>query len=721
LNGDANNKYQMKLRGLQILYATVAAFSLCSYILYETSTPERLPSGTINGEKDKVLMQALMESLNQQHYLPKEINDDFSKEAFGLYLERMDYNRRFLLASDVEALKMYETRIDDEIQEGTFKFFDLSYEVLQERMKEAQGYYREILDKPFDFSVDEEIELDEEKREFAITRNDQKDLWRKLLKYQALVRVSSDQEKQEKAHAENDTVTIKTFDELEEKARKFLLKSNDRYFERMSKWERDDQKDVYINSIVNVYGPHTGYFPPKDKENFDISMSGQLEGIGAQLREKDGYIKVENIVPGSPSYRQGELEEGDLIIKVAQDKEEPVDVVDMRLDDAVKLIRGKKGTIVVLTVKKLNGSVQDIAITRDIVLLEETYAKSVIIENDKGAKIGYIKLPKFYADFNRNGGRASAEDVKKELEKLNEEGIDGVVLDLRGNGGGSLKDAIDMTGHFIKSGPVVQVKGRYSEAQAMSDRNNAVTYDGPLVVMTNHFSASASEILAAAIQDYDRGIIMGASSSFGKGTVQRFYDLDSRLSGSERDFRPLGAVKVTTQKFYRINGDATQLKGVIPDIVVPDQYNYIDLGEKEQDFVMPWDEIKPAIYSPWKPPYNESKVIASSEKRIKKSDKLQLIDENARQLKEQRDLTIKSLNYDKFVENQKALDKAAEKFENLKEPIESLKIYNMKVDMDAFEGDTVKLEINEKWLKRLNKDIFIDEALNVISDMAIKA
>ncbi|MDP4686350.1 MAG: carboxy terminal-processing peptidase [Salibacteraceae bacterium] len=711
----------MKLRGLQIIYAAVAAVSLCSYILYETSSSAYLPADTVSVQKDQVLMRSLMESLNAQHFLPKQIDDEFSKDAFRLYLERMDFNKRFLLASDVEAFKMYETRIDDETNAGTFKFFDLSYEVLQERMKEAQGYYRELLAQPFDYQADEEIELDEEKREFATTRNDLKELWRKLLKYQTLARITEDMEKQEKAHAENDTVTLKTFDELEKSSREFLLKSNDRFFERMSKWEREDQKEVYINSIVNVYGPHTGFFPPKDKENFDISMSGQLEGIGAQLREKDGYIKVENIVPGSPSYRQGDLEEGDLIIKVAQEKEDPVDVTDMRLDDAVKLIRGKKGTVVTLTVKKLNGSIQDIAITRDIVLLEETYAKSVIVENELGKKVGYIRLPKFYADFNRNGGSASAEDVRLELEKLKAEGIDGVVLDLRGNGGGSLNDAIDMTGHFIKTGPVVQVKGRYTKAEVMSDRNNAVTYDGPLVVMTNHFSASASEILAAAIQDYDRGIILGASSSFGKGTVQRFYDLDQKLDASEREFRPLGAVKVTTQKFYRINGDATQLKGVVPDILIPDQYNYIDLGEKEQDFVMPWDEIAPAIYTPWKPSYNESKIIASSEKRIKKDETMQLIDENAKRLKSQRNETLVNLNFDKFVAYQKELDKAAEKYENLMKPLDDLKIHNLKVDIDAFEGDTVKLDINEKWIKKLNKDIYLDEAINVIAEMAVKS
>jgi carboxyl-terminal processing protease len=708
----------MKFRGLQLLLSTSAAILLCSYILYETGGGgAQQMSENPDLRKDRVLLEVLMKSLENSHFQPKQVNDEFSEDVYELYLERLDFNKRFLLKDDVKELERHKFQLDDQIRSGSYEFFDRSYELYSKRTNEARSYYPEILDKAFDFTLEEEIELDEEKRDFAKSKKELKEFWRKSLKYQALTRIHEMERKQEAASEENDTLTIRTFEEMEAKARENLKKNNDRFFERFEKWTRDDMKEVYLNAIMNVYGPHTGYYPPKDKENFDISMSGQLEGIGAQLQEKDGYIKVVSIVPGSPSYLQGELEEGDIILKVAQGGKPPVDITDTRIDDAVKLIRGKKGTKVFLTVKKINGLIKEIPIVRDIVVLEETYAKSAIIQ-DGDQKIGYIKLPKFYTDFNRLGGRTASEDVRTELLKLKEEGVDGVMLDLRGNGGGSLKDAIDMTGHFIKTGPVVQVKSRYNKAEVMSDRKNEVVYDGPLVVMLNHFSASASEILAAAIQDYDRGIIMGASSTFGKGTVQRFFELDRYLNSSFNEYKPLGAIKITTQKFYRINGDATQLKGVEADIQLPNRYNYLDMGEKEQDFVMEWDEIAPADYETWRPTYNEVEVIKRSFDRIANNDVMQHIDENAKQLKEQSEATRIPLNYDGFSARQDELDAQEDAFsEWMKEHRIELDVRNLKVDQESIESDSVKTDINEKWLKKLKKDETIDEAVRVIKDM----
>lgn len=705
----------MKIKGLQFLVSTAAALILSSYILYKADPIIPIGADGKGSAKEKIVLKALMESVNANHFDPRTIDDKFSEDVYGLYLERMDMSKRFLLKQDVKALEAYKLQIDDQIKSGDFKFFDLSYEILQKRFKEASEFYQTTLSKPFNFNEKEEIELDEEKRDFATNRDELKQYWRQLLKYQVLSRVVEMEEKQNKA--QSDTVTILSREQMEEKARAAVLKSNQRYFERMTKWTRDDQQEVFINSIMNVFEPHTGYFPPKDKENFDISMSGQLEGIGAQLQERDGFIRVSNIVPGSPSYRQGELEEGDLIIKVAQGEAEPIDVTDMRLDDAVKLIRGKKGTEVRLTVKKISGATKIISIIRDVVVLEETYAKSAIVENESGIKVGYIFLPKFYADFNRMGGRAAAEDVKIELEKLNAEGVQGVVLDLRGNGGGSLRDAIDITGHFIETGPVVQVKSRFSRPEIMSDNNRSVVFDGPLVVMVNHFSASASEIVAAAIQDYDRGVIMGASQSFGKGTVQRFFELDQMLTPANAEFRPLGSIKITTQKFYRINGGATQLRGVVPDIITPDQYNYIDLGEKEQDFVMKWDEIDPASYKTWKRTYNKELVLASSVSRMEKNEILQLIDQKAHLLKERSEKTAVSLEYNDFVAYKKSLDEEDEEYEGISKPIESLQVKNLVVDAEVIATDTVKADINEKWLKKLKKDQFLNEAVYIIKDM----
>ena len=706
----------MKFRGLQFIIATGAAILLCSYVIHTSSISVKADSA-LGHEKDKLLVNILMKSLDNGHYQPKDVNDEFSKGAFNLYLERLDFSKRFLLAQDVEALRAYEFMIDDQLKAQDFTLFDKSWEVLQVRMKESQAYYKEALAEPFDFSLNEEIELDEEKRDFAATRDELKDQWRKILKYQVLTRIHQMEEEQAEAREESDTATVDSFEVLEEKARKKVLKSQDRFFDRMMKWDQNDQMEVYVNSITNVFGPHTGYFAPKKKENFDISMSGQLEGIGAQLQEKDGYITVTRIVPGSASYRQGELEEKDKILKVAQEKGDPVDVTDMRLDDAVKLIRGKKGTIVRLTIKKISGVIKEIEITRDIVVLTETYAKSAIIEKKDGARVGYINLPKFYADCSKKGGRAAAEDVGKEIEKLKAENIDGIVLDLRGNGGGSLKDAVDMTGHFIDNGPVVQVKSRYSKPQIMGDRKAGTLYDGPLVVMLNHFSASASEILAAAIQDYDRGIIMGTTGSFGKGTVQRFMDLDRMVTSADQDYKPLGSLKVTTQKFYRINGGATQLRGVASDITMTDKFNEIELGEREQDFVMEWDEIKPAAYVKWQPPYNEKKVVEASEKRMKDNEVMQLVAENAVRLKDQREKTKVSLNYEEFTKEQNMLDEENETYKNLMKPIEGLEVLNLRADLETIEADTVTADLNEKWLKKLKKDVYLDEAVNVIKDM----
>ncbi|MCO4806828.1 MAG: carboxy terminal-processing peptidase [Flavobacteriales bacterium] len=705
----------MKIKGIQFVVATVAALLLSSYIIKESGpgTPESDSSDT----KNTLLVQILMESLQSSHYEPKLIDDEFSKGAFKLYLERLDFSKRFLLKQDVESLKDYELQMDDQLNNGEFTLFDKSWELLQSRLKESQEYYKEILEKPFDFKQDEMLELDSEKRDYAETREDLKAHWRQILKYQCISRIAEMEERQNKAIEESDTATVLSFEEMESKARAKVLKSNNRFFDRMSKWDRNDQMEVYINSAVNVFGPHTGYFAPKKKENFDISMSGQLEGIGAQLQEKDGLITVTSIVPGSASYRQGELEEKDKILKVAQAKGDAVDVVDMRLDDAVKLIRGKKGTEVRLTVKKVSGSVVEIAITRDVVILAETYAKSAIVKNESGARVGYIYLPKFYADFNRTGGRAAADDVKKELVKLKAEGIDGVVLDLRGNGGGSLRDAIEMTGHFIDNGPVVQVKSRYSKPEVMIDRKPGQVYDGPLVVMLNHFSASASEILAAAIQDYDRGIIMGTTGSFGKGTVQRFVNLDRMVTSNNAGLKPMGSVKVTTQKFYRINGGATQLKGVESDIVMPDRYNLLDMGEREQDFVMPWDEIPAAEYEIWKPWYNEKAIINSSEARISQDEVAMKIKDNSKRLKEQSDDTQVTLNYDAFLAEKEELDKESEAFKELMKPIEGLTVENVSIDLEEIGQDTVKVDLNEKWLKKLGKDVFLNEAVNVVSDM----
>lgn len=669
----------------------------------------------VQSDKEEAIDQILMQSLNSVHYSPQTIDNDFSQKVYKLYLQRLDYNKKFLIQSDVDELKKFEKLIDEDINGAKFVFFDKSFDIINARVEEAKAYYTDILSKPFDFSSEETLQLDAEKANYAKDKAALKDEWRKSLKYQTLARVVEMMDNQTKAKEKSDTVKLKSKEEIEVEARKKILKSNDDYFKRLKDFDRSDRIAIYFNAIAGIYDPHTEFFAPKDKANFDIGMTGQLEGIGAQLQEKDGYIKVSSIVPGSASYKQGQLKGGDIILKVGQGDAEPVDVVDMKMDDAVLLVRGKKGTEVRLTVKKPDGSILIIPIIRDIVVLEDTYAQSVILKGKKN--IGYIKLPSFYADFSGKGGRSCSKDIKKELEKLKAENVDGIILDLRYNGGGSLPDVIDMAGLFIDKGPVCQVKQKSNPAQVLEDREAGIVYNGPLTVMVNSNSASASEIMAAAIQDYNRGLIVGTSpASFGKGTVQRFFNLDDYLPPAYANIKPLGEVKITTQKFYRINGGTTQLKGVIPDVVLPDPYYLLDQGEKEQDYPMAWDEIAPAKYAPLKQAYSISQLKNNSSERVKNNPGFAILNDAAKRLKKQKDNTVVSLNFDKYVAEQKAYKEEAKKMDALDKEIEGVEVIALKAD--AFpESDTVKVNKNKDFYKALKKDIYLNETVAIMNEM----
>jgi carboxyl-terminal processing protease len=698
----------------------IAAIALVSYTYIHS--PVQAPASPAS-EKEEAIDQILMQSLKQVHYSPIEVNDDFSEKVFKVYMERLDYSKKFLIQPDVDELKKYNHTIDDDINAGQFNFFNKSVEIIDKRVEEAKAYYTEILDKPFDFNQHDSIQLDPEKLNFSKDEKDLKEAWYKQLKYQTLVQITEMTENQEKAKQRNDTAKvkdanfkIKSKEELEVDARKKVLKSNNDYFKRLKEINRNDRISSYFNAITALYDPHTEYFAPKDKAQFDIAMSGQLEGIGAQLEQKEGFIKVFYIVPGSASYRQGQLKVGDIILKVAQGAADPVDITDMRMDEAVQLIRGKKGTEVRLTVKKPDASVVVISIIRDIVVIEDTYAQSVILKGKRN--IGYIKLPEFYADFTGRGGPSCAKDVRKELQKLKDENVDGVILDLRYNGGGSLPDVVDMAGLFIDKGPVVQVKSKAGAPTVLEDKDPGVFYDGPLTVMVNSNSASASEIMAAAIQDYHRGVIVGTSpSTFGKGTVQRFYDLDEYLPPQYANIKPLGSVKITMQKFYRINGGATQLKGVIPDIVLPDPYYLLDQGEKEQDYPMTWDEIASAKYTPVKPSYSLNKLKTNSEARLKSNPGFAILNDAAKRFKKQKDNTMVSLNFDVYMKEQKEYKAEVKKMESLDKEIPGLEVATLKADAAAVAGDTLKLAKQKIFYKSIKKDIYLNETIAIMDDM----
>jgi carboxyl-terminal processing protease len=668
-------------------------------------------------EEDRraVMVQIALQALNTAHFQPQPINDVFSNKVFELYMKKIDPNKIFLLQSDVDQLKKYQITIDDEIKNGTFKFLELSTEMIEKRIREAEDFYKDILSQPFDFDKDESYEGNPKKMKYASTSKEMREFWRKYLKYQVLVRLEESMQIQEKARERKDTVIkVKTFAEMEEEARSKVMKSQADLFKRLKDVDKNDRLSDYINSMANSYDPHTEYFAPKDKENFDITMTGQLEGIGAQLQEKDGYVKVANIVPGSPSYRQGQLKAGDIILKVAQGSQEAVDVTDMRIDNVVSLIRGKKGTEVRLTVKKADGSILVIPIIRDIVVIEETYAHSAIIDNKQ--KIGYIRLPIFYAP-NKIGGRSSAEDVKKELIKLKSQNIKGLVLDLRDNGGGSLQDVVEMAGLFIEKGAIVQAKSKTGSPTLLEDNDGTVFYDGPLVVMVNSNSASASEILAAAIQDYKRGLVVGTKSTFGKGTVQRFFNLDEFINPLYNNMKPIGSIKITVQKFYRVNGGATQLKGVIPDIVMPDPFTYIETGEKDQEFPLQWDVIQPVPITPWPHQINFEKIKKASRARIEASNNFKLINDQAEKIRQQRDKSAVSLNLKKFSEEQSRSKEEWKKYEALSKDIPEMNISALREDGNPeLAADTVMQARNREFLKNLRKDIYLYEVTSVIND-----
>lgn len=667
--------------------------------------------------KEQLIMQVVMQGIQTQHFNPQKIDDKFSVRVFDLFIKRMDNSKKFFLQSDIDELSKFKEKIDDELNDASVDFFNKANLIYEKRFAEAKAYYSALLDRPFNFKEEETIETDGDKIVYAKNVSELKDAWRKSLKYQTLVRYSDMIEARDKAKEKEDTAAIakKSNEELEEDARKKVLKSTDEAFKNLGELDREDRFNLYVGCFANVQDPHTEFFPPADKANFDIAMSGKLEGIGAQLQQKDDEIKVTSIVPGSPSYRNGKLKPGDIIVKVAQGSAEPVDVSEMRLDKAIQLIRGKKGTEVRLTVKKPDATFEVITLIRDVIVLEDSYAQSFMINNEK--KIGYIRLPGFYADFSGGGGRDCAKDIKTELNKLKNEGAKGVILDLRDNGGGSLESVVDMVGLFIPQGPVVQVKARDANPTLYTDKDPSVTFDGPFEVMVNENSASASEILAAAIQDYNRGVIIGSTTSFGKGTVQRMYNMDDMVNSTYNAMKPLGSVKITMQKFYRVSGGSTQLRGVTPDIILPDAWSKIKYGEKQEDFPLQWDEIKPTPITKYQPTYDINKLKATSQKRVEDQKAFALIEEESVELKKESDDTQVSLNLEKYQMEQKSRKEEKKKFEEVEKNLTGLDVVNLSIDIEHINSDSTYTARNKEMLKSLKKDIYLNEASQVMMDM----
>lgn len=739
-------------------------------------------------EKDKVLISILKYSLTTNHYQPQEINDAFSIKIFNDFIEGLDPTKRYFLQSDIEEFAQYKTDIDNQIMKEDISFFNLVNNRFLERVENIKSYYKELLNSPYDFTIDEALDTNYDDTVFAKNKDELYETWRKHLKFSTLSRLhdklseTKDNSTFEKKlrddllnntsknllSTKNDVLQIqkilvannfylgnsgankdgvdgiagsltykglqqykkkfindkvqnivnsssKDFAQLEIEARESTLKNYDDFYERLGDFDHTDWFATYLNSITQAFDPHTTYLPPRLKKDFDESISGKLEGIGAQLSYKNDYTKVARLISGGPAWRAGELEVGDIILKVAQGDGEPLDIVGMRLRNAIEFIKGKKGTEVQLTLKKIDGSIQVISIIRDIVELEDTFVKSSIIEKD-GKKFGVINLPKFYIDFNDRKARNCAKDMAIEIERLKKENIDGVLIDLRNNGGGSLPAVVEMAGLFIKDGPIVQVKYKGEKPIVQKDRDRSILWNGPMVVLTNEFSASASEIFAAALQDYKRAVIIGSKQTYGKGTVQssmnlnRYYNYDSDLGG----------LNLTIQKFYRINGGSTQLEGVKPDIILPSRYRYMDIGEKDYDNPLSWDQIPKANYDTWDNYSNLDNVVSRSVERINTKPQFLLIEKNAKWLKKAQEDTTIYLNYDVYKSDIDDHALESKEYESLSKYSNNLTFNSPKYELPLIKKDSVLGVKRTAWHKNLSKDIYIEEGLNVLGDLKIK-
>jgi len=667
--------------------------------------------------KDKIIIYILRNILTRSHYVVKDMNDDFSEYVYNEFINGLDPNKRYFTQEDLDEFSKYKYKIDDEILSEDLTFYNLVYSRFSSKIKNAKSYYGEILNQPFNFKKNEDINVDYEKVPFAKNDNELINHWRKQLKLSTLIRVQSKIEKQEAALKKDPKTTVKSFKELEKEARAEVFKNMDELYLRINELENDDWFSTFLNCVVGAFDPHTTYMAPSTKERFDQDMSGKLEGIGARLVKKGIYTEIFELVSGGPAWKQGDLEPEDIILQVAQGDEKPLDIVGMRLDDAIKFIKGKKGTEVRLTVKKkLDGSTKVISIIRDVVELEETFVKSSIVDKD-GKKFGIIDLPKFYISFDDENYRDSAKDMEKEIERLKKEGVTGLIIDLRNNGGGSLKTAIEISGLFIDKGPIVQVKYRDQDPIIKEDIDPKVQWDGSVVLLVNEFSASASEIFAAAMQDYRRAVIMGGNQTYGKGTVQSILPINQFAKYDD----DLGAVKMTIQKFYRINGGTTQIEGVYSDIAMPDRYSYMKFGERDLDGALPWDQVKKANYSQTNSYQNFANVISNSKKRISTNDKFKLINEYAKWLKENQDDTTFSLNYKSFANESVTQEKAAEKFKTVFDYKSNLKFKSPTYELSLLEKDSILADKRIAWHKNLSKDIYISEALNVLSELKMNS
>ena len=707
----------MKKNFKVLLLAVFVAAASCSFTTKSFDNPE----------KDKLLIDLVTYVLEKWHYASPSMDDAFSMAVYTKFIDGVDPIKRYFLEQDIQEFEQYKLQIDDQLKIKDLSFFNLVYSRLVLRMEESKTLYQNALSSAFDYSKDEIINVDYDASSYATTKKELQERWRKQLKFSTIStyydfleekqtadqrKASALKESKKYIASVNEDLTDK---ELEEKSRTSTQTNLEEYYDFTDDLQRKDYFAIFLTTIVEQFDPHTNYMAPPDKDRFDQRMSGKLEGVGARLQKKKDYINVMEVISGGPAWRGEHIEVGDVLLKVRQEDElEPVSIVGMRIDDAVKLIKGPKGSKVILTVKGVDGSIREETITRDVVELEETYAKSTIITKQKNT-YGLINLPAFYFNMQNYKERNAATDIKEEILSLKKEGIEGLVLDLRNNGGGSLRTAVDIAGLFIKKGPVVQVASSDGSKDVLEDQDPAIVWEGPLVILVNELSASASEILAAAMQDYKRAIIIGSKQTYGKGTVQNVVDLNRWLR--KNDQGDMGALKLTTQKFYRVNGGSTQLEGVKSDVVMPDRYSYFDVGERDYDNPLPYDKITPATYKLWEGYIDYQATVDKSKLRIAQNNQLKLIEQNAMYIKarrDQMDVTLNLTAYSKQIDDNK---EAVKKFDSLDTYDNKLSYRSLADELVLMREDTTLVEKRKRWHKNLTKDVYVEEAISVLQDL----
>ena len=696
--------------------ASYLIFAVAVVLYLFTATTNPLEKEFVSNDKDRLLIELISHVIQRGHYDVKSLNDDMSEQIFHTYLESLDGQKRYFLQSDYREFSKYMYQIDDQIRELDLTFFDLTYKRLVLRMSEVESMYSSILSRPFDFDKEEEFDTDYDEQIYPLSQKARSEKWRKQLKLSTLSVLYDKVQEEENNDETTPAYLSSSWMDLEAEARTTTRENMEDFFDLMNELERKDWFDVYINSFVLQFDPHTNYFNPDDKDRFDMSMSGKFEGIGARLSKRNQAIKVVDIIVGGPLWRDQLMEVGDEIQLVRQEDGDAVDIRAMRLDDAIKLIKGPKGSMVYLTVKKVDGNIETIPVKRDLVVLEESYARSTVI-NRQDQKYGLIHLPKFYVDFKSYKERNAAHDVEQEVINLKEAGVGGLIIDLRNNGGGSLQTVVDIAGLFIDEGPIVQVKSTVSKTEVLRDRDGKTLWNGPMVILVNELSASASEILAAAMQDYERAIVIGSEQTFGKGTVQNVVDLNRFLSNST--YGNLGALKITTDKFYRINGGSTQLEGVKSDVITPDRYRYVDVGERDEDNPMRWDRISPLVYTKWNGYLNYDDVIEQSQDRVNGHPIFNLVDQDAKWIEQRQNDNTIALNYQEYVSKIESDRAYADQFDAVEEYDNNLDFTISPADQKRISEDDIFLEKRERWFSNLSKDFYVEEAVNILQDLKV--